>query len=177
MEGEPLMASTIPTIELVHLVEVESFSPYDDCYAAVCSCGWAGDTQREAATAEADADGHREVAVGPGDDLDAVMSELLDIQDDLARVVVWLAEHWSADLPAPTVYGCGGGTSAARVELSVYCLSADDLARVVELLGASPIDDPAPDVKGSRYRRVMRRFGQVTVTAFRALPTVDRGRT
>jgi hypothetical protein len=70
---------------------------------------------------------------------------LLDIQDDLARVVVWLAEHWSADLPAPTVYGYGGGPSAARVELSVYYLSPDDLARVAELLGASPVDDPAPD--------------------------------
>jgi len=177
MECEPLMASTTPTIELVHLVEVESFSPYDDCYAAVCTCGWAGDTQRDAATAEADAEDHREVAVGLGDDPDAVMSELLDIQDDLARVVVWLAEHWSADLPAPTIYGCGGGPSAARVELSVYCLSPDDLACVAELLGASPVDDPAPDVKGARYRRVMRRFGRVTVTAFTALPTVEPGRT
>ena len=33
--------------------------------------------------------------------LDAAMSELLDLQDDLADVVVWLAENWSADLPVP----------------------------------------------------------------------------
>jgi hypothetical protein len=169
------MATTSPTIELVHLVEVESFSPYDDCYAAVCSCGWVGDTEREAAWAEADAVDHREVAVGPGDALDAVMSDLLDIQDDLARVVVWLAEHWSADLPAPTVYGCGGGPKAAWVELSVYCLSPDGLDRVADLLGASPVDDPAPNTKGARYQRVTRRFGRVTVTAFTALPTVERG--
>jgi hypothetical protein len=172
------MATTTPTIELVHLVEVESFSPYDDCYAAVCSCGWVGDTQREAAWAEADAVDHREVAVGPGDDLDMVMSELLDIQDDLARAVVWLAEHWSADLPAPTVYGAGGGASPARVDLSTYCMSSDDLARVAELLDAPMVDDPAPNgVNGACYRRVSRRFGRVTLSAFTKRPTDGRGQT
>jgi hypothetical protein len=177
MEGESLMATTIPTIDLAHLVEVESFSPCDGCYAAVCSCGWVGDTQRDAASAEADGVDHREVVVGPGDGLDAVMSELLDLQDDLAGVVVWLAEHWSADLPVPTVYGSGGGPSPARMELSVYCLSPDDLACSADLLGASPVDDPAPDVKGARYRRVTRRFGRVTVTALATLSSAERGRT
>jgi hypothetical protein len=177
MEGEPLMATTIPTIDLVHLVEVESLSQYDGCYAAVRSCGWVGDTQRDAASAEADAVDHREVAVGPGDGLDAVMSELLDMQDDLAQVVVWLAEHWSADLPVPTVYGSGGGPAPARMELSVYCLSPDDLAHAADLLGASPVDDAAPDVKGALYRRVTRRFGRSTLTAFTAVRTAERGRT
>jgi hypothetical protein len=170
--------ATTPTIDLVHLVEVESFRPYDDCYAAVCTCGWVGDTQREPAWAEADAVDHREIAVGPGDDLDAVMSELLDMQDDLAGAVVWLAEHWSADLPAPTVYGAGGGTSPARVDLSTYCASPDGLARVAELLGAPVVDDPEPNaVNGASYRRVSRRFGRVSITAFTKRPTAGRGQT
>jgi hypothetical protein len=176
MEGEPLMARTIPTIDLAHLVEAQSFTPYDGCYAAVCSCGWVGDTQRDAPSAEADGVDHREVAVGPGDGLDAVMSELLDMQDDLAQVVVWLAEHWSADLPVPTVYGSGGGPIPARMELSIYCRSPIDLGHVADLLGASPVDDPAPDVEGARYRRVTRRFGQVTVTVFATLSRPGRGR-
>ncbi len=29
------------------------------------------------------------------------MSGLLDLQDDLADAVMWLAENWSADLPVP----------------------------------------------------------------------------
>ena len=48
--------------------------------------------------------------MGPGDGLDRLMSELLDLQDDLARAVMWLAEHWSADLPAPARAGASATT-------------------------------------------------------------------
>ena len=49
--------------------------------------------------------------------------ELLDLQDDLARAVMWLAEHWSADLPAP--HGRGVGHDTARVDLAAYCATAE----------------------------------------------------
>ncbi|MGH9261945.1 MAG: hypothetical protein ACRD08_18975 [Acidimicrobiales bacterium] len=161
---------TSPVPELVHLVEVESHSPFDDAYAAACSCGWVGDIQREAEWAHADAVEHRDQAPGPGDGLDAVMGELLDVQDDLAAMVVWLAENWSAGLPVPTVYGRGGGAGGlgpAMVELSAYCTDPADLTRIAHLLGVSPSDDDEPNPhSGARYRNVCRSFGRVTLRAF-----------
>src|SRR5919108_4164717 len=67
-------------------------------YRAECSCGWSGAWTSDDAEAAADATGHLEVAVVA---IDQLMSELLDTQADLAEVVEWLAEHWSADLPVP----------------------------------------------------------------------------
>jgi hypothetical protein len=168
-----MATTTTPAPELVHLVEVESDGPYDDCYWAACSCGWTGDTQRDAEWAHADAVEHRDQAPGPGDGLDAVMSELLDLQDDLAGMVVWLAENWSADLPVPTVYGRGGGgvLGPASVELSAYCLDPGPVARIARLLGVPVTDDERPDDRGYRYRWATRRFGRVTVAAFTALAT------
>src|SRR5690606_32476351 len=53
----PTTATTV--FEPVHLVEVESYSPYDNAWAAECSCGWNGDLQRERDAAVADGDEHR----------------------------------------------------------------------------------------------------------------------
>ena len=167
-----MATTTPPAPELVHLVEVESDGPYDDCYWAACSCGWTGDTQREAEWAHADAAEHRDQAPGPGDGLDAVMSDLLDLEDDLAGMVVWLAENWSADLPVLTIYGRGGaGLGPASLELSAYCLDPGVVARIARLLGVPATDDERPDDNGNRYRRAGRRFGRVTLAAFTALAT------
>ena len=88
---------------LVHLVRVH----HDDRtrslgYRPECLCGWSGTYTARAGDAEAAALAHRDEAPGLPDGLDATMSALLDLQDDLAEVVVWLAENWSADLPVPT---------------------------------------------------------------------------
>jgi hypothetical protein len=117
--------------------------------------------------AEAGGDDHREVVVGPGDGLDRPMGELLDLQDDLARAVIWLAEHWSADLPAP--HGRGVGSDSARVDLSAHCVKAELLDRAAEVLGVPLVDDPAPDAQGNRYRRATRPFGRVRLTVYSSL--------
>jgi hypothetical protein len=163
--------TTTSTIDLAHLVHMVT-DHHDDGlgHRAECSCGWASEWTDDPATAETAGVDHREVAAGAGDGLDAVMGELLDIQDDLAGMVVWLAENWSADLPVPTVYGFGGGTSSAHVELSAYCVDARDLVRIAHLLGAVPDDEDEPNPHtGSHYRRASRRFGRVTLEAFTTL--------
>src|SRR5688572_18356382 len=96
-------------IELTHLVVVT----YDDDgparlrFRAECSCGWSGPWHDDNALAEMDGEDHRGMALGPADGLDRLISGLLDLQDDLARAVMWLAEHWSADLPVPRSRGFG----------------------------------------------------------------------
>ena len=136
-------------------------------FRAECSCGWTGDGHDDNALAELDADDHHRLAVDPGDDLDTAISGLLDLQDDLARTVMWLAEHWSADLPVPVSWGVG--TDPAGVELVAYCLDANLLARAAAVLGAPVVDDAAPDARGCRYQRATRRFGRVRLVVYRAL--------
>jgi hypothetical protein len=171
------MATT--TIDLAHLVQVVTDDQVDGLgYRAECSCGWASDWHDDPADAAAAGVDHREVAASPGDGLDRVMGELLDVQDDLAGMVVWLAENWSAGLPVPTVYGRGGGAGGlgpAMVELSAYCTDPADLTRIAQLLGVSPTDDDEPNPhSGARYRNVGRSFGRVTLRAFTAI-TSDLG--
>jgi hypothetical protein len=167
------MATTMTAIDLAHPTRVVGDPQVDGLgYRAECDCGWASEWTVNPADAEAACVDHREVEAGPGDGLDGVMSDLLDLQDDLASMVVWLAENWSADLPVPTVYGRGGDPQRrlrARVELSVYCLDPADLVRVGHLLGVPPVDDDQPDTSGVRYRTARRNFGRVTLRAFRQI--------
>ena len=162
------MTSIYDSIDLAHFLVV-TYEDHRDGQRlrAECSCGWSGDWRDDGAMAEADGDDHREVAVGPGDGLDRLMGELLDLQDDLARAVMWLAEHWSADLPAP--HGRGVGPDSARVDLSAYCATAELLDRAAGVLGVPLVDDPAPDARGNRYRRATRPFGRVRLTVYSAL--------
>ena len=167
------------TIDLTHPVQVVTDPLVDGLgHRAECACGWAGPWQADQTDAEVDALDHPEVAVGPADGLDAVMGELLDLQDDLAAMVVWLAENWSADLPVPRVYGRGDDYSDdtqaddLRVELWAYC-DPDQLVRISHLLGVPPTDDDAPDGCGNRYRNVRRAFGRVTLRAFFNLEHVE----
>jgi hypothetical protein len=76
---------------------------------------------------------HPEIAAAPADALDAVMTELLDVQDDLSRVVEWLAENWSADLPVPALWG-SSSRPGRKVDVTVLCDGWRDLCRVAELL-------------------------------------------
>jgi hypothetical protein len=155
-------------IELTHMVVVT----YADTatgvvFRAECSCGWSGDSHDDTALAELDGDDHHGVAVAPADDLDRAISGMLDLQDDLARAVMWLAEHWSADLPVPASRGVG--LDAARVELAAYCDTAEVLARAAAVLGAPLVDDTTPDSYGARYQRAVRTFGRVRLEVYRAL--------
>jgi hypothetical protein len=165
---------TTTTIDLTHPVRVVTDQrTYGLGHRAECGCGWASAWTDDPADAEAAGLDHREVAVGPGDRLDRVMSELLDLQHDLAAMVVWLAENWSADLPAPVIYGRDGGSGVprdpVRVELSAYCVEPADVTRIAHLLGVLPVDDEQPNCYGSRYRRVRRGFGRVSLRAFTAI--------
>jgi hypothetical protein len=169
------MATTITTtaIDLTHPVQVVRDRQVDGLgHRAECGCGWVSDWTDNPADAEAAGVDHREVAAGPGDGLDAVMTELLDLQDGLADMVVWLAENWSADLPVPIVYACDGGIGfdPARVKVAACCLNPAELARIAHLLGVPPVDDDQPNSQGTRYRNVRRDFGRVTLHAFHRLP-------
>jgi hypothetical protein len=166
------------TIDLTHPVRVVTDDrPYGLGHRAECGCGWAGDWTDNPADAETAGADHREIAAGPADGLDAVMSDLLDLQDGLADMVVWLAENWSADLPVPIVYAYDGGIGfdPARVKVQACCLNTDELTRIAHLLGVPTVDDERPNTRGVRYRNVRRDFGRVTLHAFHRLPeTTER---
>jgi hypothetical protein len=97
------------------------------------------------------------------------MSELLDVQDDLGDVVVWLAENWSADLPVPGIF-CRPGIDPAfsgGMQLLVMCPDVAVLERVARLLGV-PVRDDATLTRytGVPHRRAGRSFGRVTLDAY-----------
>jgi hypothetical protein len=160
--------ATNETIELAHLVEL-TWDNRVRCRGvrAECSCGWAGDWHSDINHAANDGFSHREIEVRPPDGLDVLISALLDAQDDLAATVMWLAEHWSVDLPVPDLRGLG--PNGALVDLSAYCESADELERAADALEAPLVDDPGLDTCGNRYRRANRTFGCVSLTVLRAL--------
>jgi hypothetical protein len=162
------MTDTTTTVpDVVHLVAVVRRGLR---YRAECSCGWeSGWFQSPPVAGEAGSE-HRDTSVGPPDDLDQLMSVLLDLQDDMAEMVVWLAENWTADLPVPVAYGTGGGLISAGVQLSVQCTTSEDLTRVAHLLGSPVADDEHSDpTSGVRYRYTGRDFGRVHVEAFTAV--------
>ena len=165
------MATT--TIDLTHPTQVVTDHQVDGLgHRAECFCGWASDWTDNPADAEAAAVDHREIAAGPGDGLDAVMSDLLDLQDDLAAMVVWLAENWSADLPVPIVYACDGGIGfdPTRVKVAACCLDPADLTRISHLLGVPPVDEDRAASGETRYVAVRRAFGRVTLRAYGRVP-------
>jgi hypothetical protein len=165
------MTTVLSPIELAHLVQVVRHS---DCgFRAECSCGWAGAWDDDQAAAELDAVEHRQIAAGPPTGLDAVLSGLLDLQDDLADVVMWLAENWSADLPSPFAHATSrtgaDGEQYPGVTLLVYCSDRDELVRLASLFDAPMVPDAEPNRYGSRWERAVRGFGRVRIDAYRSL--------
>jgi hypothetical protein len=162
------MTTVVSPIEFDHLVQVVRHKACG--YRAECWCGWNSAWCDEYATADEAGEDHREVAAGPPDGLDAALSGLLDLQDDLADTVIWLAENWSTDLPTPVVCSHShyrdGGEALAGVRLLVYCGTADELVRVAELLGEPVVADAEPNRFGTRYQRALRRFGRVQLDAY-----------
>jgi hypothetical protein len=165
--------TTTTTLVPAHRVAVTS-DGYE--YLAECSCGWASDWQATPEAADRAGVEHTDTAVGPPDDLDRAMTDLLDLQDDLAATVVWLTENWSADLPAPYVhstthYHDGDDASGkAGMRLLVPCGNdVDSLARAAAHLGVPIIDDPANDEGRDRYRRATLALGRVHIQAYALL--------
>jgi hypothetical protein len=163
----------------VHLPYVASGDPdVTGDYRATCRCGWTGEPHHEAVWAQIDAVAHRDGAAGPPDRLDGAMAAMLDLQDDLAEVVVWLSENWSTDLPGPFVHGTNHyddptATSVAGIDLLVPCHGGDVLARAAARLGVPVTTDPAPDSQGNRYRRAGRAFGRVHIDAYTPVEDVE----
>jgi hypothetical protein len=160
--------TTTNPLDLAHLVVLHRDDR--DGYQPVCSWGWHGPWNDYVTAAEVGGE-HRDGAVGPPDDLDRAMTELLDLQDDLAEAVVWLAENWSADLPGPYVVTAthyasdDDGKGKAGVRLLVPC-DPDELAVAAFRLGTPVIDDPTNDDGDIRYRRATRAIGRVHIEAF-----------
>jgi hypothetical protein len=141
---------TSPLVE--HDVQViHEDRPWAFGYRAVCVCGWASDCFNCVEEAEWAVGDHYEIAVVA---IDRLMGELLDTQDDLAAVVEWLAEHWSANLPIPWRATAVTG-EACVVKLLVTCSTAATLARVADLLNVEAQDD-----------RAQRSFGLVAIEAY-----------
>ena len=162
------MTTVLSPIEFDHLVQVVRHRACG--YRAECWCGWNSVWCDDYATADEAGQDHREIAAGPPDGLDAALSGLLDLQDDLADTVIWLAENWSADLPKPVVsshmHYRDDGEALAGVRLLAYCDSADELVRVAELLGEPVVVDAEPNRSGTRCEGARRRFGRVELDAY-----------
>jgi hypothetical protein len=151
----------------VHLVEVHNDdSAGDSRYSAVCSCGWTGVSHDEPVWAQIEGLAHRDDVDDP-DVMDRLMSDLLDIQENLATAVIWLAEHWAAHLPGLEWHGGRGRAprGGPAVELVAYCWP-EVWAAAVEVLDGPVIEDPVPDGGLERYRRVCREWGRVRLELF-----------
>lgn len=161
-----MTTTIVPLLE--HLTSVYHGDPEgpDFGWWAQCSCGWVSDRCDDDYDAEDAAQDHREVAVDPPDGLDRLMDELLDVQEDLAGVVVWLAENWAADLPVPYCHGSYTGPGERLVDVQVHCRDDVQLARVASLLGTAVADRRYSQEPATCYRVARRHFGRVMVEAW-----------
>jgi hypothetical protein len=108
-------------------------------------------------------------AAGPATGLDATLGGLLDLQDDLADTVLWLADNWSSDLPVPQAEPGGtcldDGTVVPCLRLLVCAETAGELVEIADLLAAPVVLEGEPDAHGRRYQRATRMFGRVHMEA------------
>jgi hypothetical protein len=162
------MTTVLSPIQFDHLVQVVHHKACG--LRAECWCGWASAWCDDYATADEAACDHREAAAGPATSLDATLSGLLDLQDDVADAVIWLSENWSSDLPVPQAHpSCrylDNGQCVPCLRLCVSCDTPDELAAMADLLAGPIVADPEPNPYGSRYQRVTRTFGRVDIEAF-----------
>jgi hypothetical protein len=109
--------------------------------------------------------------------MDLLMSGLLDLQDDLAATVLWLAENWSAHLPQLrwSANGDDRDTSRPAVRVLGGC-DPGELAAAATVLGSVPVDDP-PTHPGVRFRRAVRDIGRVRIEVIASLDRGERAET
>jgi hypothetical protein len=157
--GDSAMQATTEGVAVHQVVTVtDGFE-----HRAECSCGWASEWCGDDVAAVMAGVEHPEL-VEPASGLDVLMTELLDVQDDLSRVVEWLAENWSADLPVPELWA--SSRSGRTVNVTVLC-ERGDLGRVAELLGTEVAHDRFYDTDDATYLCARRRFGRVVLEAWR----------
>jgi hypothetical protein len=135
-------------------------------HRAECSCGWESEWYLDDVEAVEAGVEHPEIAVGHADCLDVFVSGLLDVQDDLAALVVWLAENWSSDLPMPEVSRCTSSGSDV-LDVWVQCADACTLARIADRMGAPVERDSRYDSASGTFYCARRWFGRVLVEAWR----------
>ena len=161
------MTTVVSPLEFDHLVQVVRHRALG--YRAECWWGWSSVWCEEYVAADEAGVDHREVTAGPATALDATLSGLLDLQDDLADAVIWLAENWSSELPAPLEYArvidWDDGAAVGGVGLLVYCSTTEQLVELAEVFGSPVVADLGPDCKGWRYQRATRDFGRVEIEA------------
>ncbi len=104
---------------------------------------------------------------GPADHVDELLSNLLDISDDLCQAVTWLAENWSLALPRIT-WSPGIEHRGCAVTLRVGVAGRDELDQVARLLDV-PV--AATDAHHDKlWWHAERRFGAVLLDAFYGEP-------
>lgn len=135
------MTSVLFPADALHLVQVVAHSACG--YRAECLCGWASGWAHRRPAAQAACRHHRELAAGPCTWLDAALTNLLDLQDDLADAVFWLAETWVAEVPTPQL-------CVRRVPVRVRCDTRAELARIAQLMDV-PVEG---DRAGKQFGRV-----------------------
>jgi hypothetical protein len=164
------MTAVLSPIEFDHLVQVVRHRACG--YRAECWCGWASAWCDEYATADEAADLHHEVEARPASGLDAALSGLLALQDDLADAVMWLAENWSSDLPqiaaCPRSAHLENGECVPCVGLIVRCSTASEVLCLAELLEAPMVAYAEPNSPRSQW--ATRSFGRVQIEVFSESP-------
>jgi hypothetical protein len=161
------MTTVLSPIEFDHLVQVVYHKACG--HRAECWCGWASAWCDDYATADETANDHRRVAAGPASALDATLGGLLDLQDDLADAVMWLADHWSSDLPVPELHPRrwrDGSESATGFALAVRCQTSGQLVELAVMLDAPIVIDASPQTPEHSCERAARSFGRVEIEAY-----------
>jgi hypothetical protein len=159
------MATVLLPVDLAHLVQVVAQTKSG--LRAECRCGWVSRWYDDYPEADAMARRHSEVAIGPPTGLEAVLGGLLDLQDDIADVVIWLAEYWTSDLPSPRavphIEQRANGELVPGLTLSMRCTSREMVSSVADMLGAEVAVERT--ASGRRSERTSRRFGRVCIDA------------
>jgi hypothetical protein len=150
--------------ESAHVAQVVT---HRECgYRAECVCGWASPWSDDHDAAHASASEHRGGNAGPPDDCAAAICGLLDLQDDLADTVFWLAAYWAPDLPAPTPLADDPpqpiGEDRAGLVLQVRCSTSTELALVARTLGARVTTATG---SGTERQRAVKSIGRVRIVA------------
>jgi hypothetical protein len=145
-----------------------------DEYRAECACGWASGWHFTPDVADEEGGWHRDDAARAADAMDQLMSDLLDLQDDLAAVVVWLAENWSTGLPSLGWSAAGDDRDRDRPALRVLGHATPaEMTAVAVVLDIATADDPPNACGNPRYRHAIRDFGRVRLDVFADLPTPE----
>jgi hypothetical protein len=165
MEGNSTMTTVVSPIHFDHLVQVVHHKACGR--RAECWCGWASAWCDDYETADAAAQDHHEVVAGSATDFDATISGLLDLQDDLADALCWIADRWTPGLPTPypvhRIERRADGGAVPALTLMMTCASTAELMAVARMLSTTSTPDPA---SWMAPRRVGRSFGRVRLEGY-----------